>query len=284
MGRRGRRSAGPKIKARKKVTVKLIEREHNGKVTTPYRLMEECIREHHHHLIDAKIAIGWRLGKKADADGRLWLGQAKKGSDLDRTLHGYDFVILLNHEAWNSSWFTEAMMAALIDHELCHCTVANDSNGEPKTDEEGRTVYRIRKHDLEEFRDVVARHGQWKDDIREFVTAATRDQQEASDRPLLKQAEQAEANGHVSNGQANGHASPGDWRTVALETLFSGGTLKALNEADLRTLGDLNDFTDSGCKLTEIEGIGPGKASNIAERLEQFWREHPEYAEAAAAS
>lgn len=177
-----RRMKIPKVKARKKVTVKLLEREHQGKVTTPYRIMERTVKDHHSHLKDAKIAIAWMFGKKADADGHLNLGKCKKGSDLDRTMHGYDFVILLNHEAWNGSWFTEDMMNALIDHELCHAQVAKDSNGEVKLDEEGRQCYRIRKHDVEEFQEIISRHGKWKSDIRSFVETAMA----VKDKPLLK--------------------------------------------------------------------------------------------------
>jgi hypothetical protein len=171
-----RRSLSQKVTARKKVNVALLEREHGGLVTTAYKLMDEIISQHHSQLweAEAKIAIAWRFGWKANADGRITLGQCKKGSDLDRAMHGFDFVILLNHEVWNMAGFSEAQMRALIDHELCHAAISKDSNGELKKDEKGRTVFRIRKHDLEEFKDVVARHGLWKDDVREFVEAANK--------------------------------------------------------------------------------------------------------------
>ena len=166
---------------KKTVTVELIGRKQNGRIAAPYKIMEDLVAKHHSHLADAKIAMAWRFGKGPDPDGRLWLGQAKKGSDLDRALHGFDFVILLNHEIWNSAEFAEEHMIALIDHELCHCERAVDADGIPKIDELDRPVYRIRKHDVEEFIDVVNRHGIWKDDIRKLAEAA----QEAKDRPLL---------------------------------------------------------------------------------------------------
>lgn len=181
----GRRS-GLKAKARKKVTVKLLARTNAGQVVGAYRIMEKLIEDHHSHLRGAKIAIAWRFGWKADADGRIKLGQAKKGSDLDRELHHNDFVILLNHERWNMANFSEEQMAALLDHELCHCQVSCDANGEPKTDEIGRTVYRLRKHDVEEFRDVVARHGLWKDDLVAFADSAAK----KTHRPLLDRIEE----------------------------------------------------------------------------------------------
>jgi hypothetical protein len=179
MGRR--RGGGVKEKARKKVTVKLIERKHAGQITGPYRIMEKLIAAHHPQLKDAKIALAWRYGWKATTDGHTTLGQAKKGSDLDREMHDHDFVIMLNFERWNSGAFSEAQMHALLDHELCHCEISKDTNGEPKTDERGRVVYRIRKHDVEEFQDVVARHGMWKGDLEKFADAIA----DKSSRPLL---------------------------------------------------------------------------------------------------
>jgi len=175
------------VKKRKRVTVKLLERKHAGKITEPYRIMESLIAKHHSHLGDAKMAIAWRFGWKADADGRLRLGQAKKGTDLDRALHHYDFVILLNHEAWNQGNLTAAQRQALVDHELCHCQVCHDSDGEAKTDEESRTVYRVRKHDVEEFLDVVSRHGLYTSELSKLAQAGIND----SKRPLLAESGKA---------------------------------------------------------------------------------------------
>ena len=181
----GRRRNTPAEAKRKKVTVNLLARKHAGKITTPYRIMEDLISKHHSHLKDAKIAIAWRFGWSADADGRLRLGQTKKGSDLDRELHGYDFVILLNHEVWNKATLKEGQMVAVMDHELCHAAVSIDSDGMPKIDESGRTVWRMRKHDVEEFTEVVARHGCYMSELETFAKHAM----DAKDRPLLAIAE-----------------------------------------------------------------------------------------------
>lgn len=187
MGRRRMKVA--KEKARKKVNVRLAPREHAGRVLAVYEIVESLVEKHHTHLADAAIAIAWRFGWKANADGRVTLGQVKKGSDLDRELHGFDFVILLNHEAVNGGTLKQPQLKALIDHELCHCQVSRDQNGGVKTDENGRTVYRIRKHDIEEFQEIVARHGLWKDELEAFVAAV----REKKDRPLLPDQEPAAA-------------------------------------------------------------------------------------------
>jgi hypothetical protein len=99
-------------------------------------------------------------------------------------MHQYDIVILLNHEAWNSAEFSEKQMRALLDHELVHAEVAKNDDGEVKTDEQGRTCYRIRKHDIEEFTEIVHRHGLWKSDLARFAQVAM----EQKKAPLLRMA------------------------------------------------------------------------------------------------
>lgn len=168
MGRRNKK------KPPKQIKVQVIDRlDQDGKVRQPYRIMERMIPELHSHLVEAKICLAWKIGCKPDADGHVMLGQARKASDLDRELHTFDFVILLNFEAWNAAGFNEEQMTALIDHELCHCQVTLDNDtGEEKRDAKGHPVWRIRKHDIEEFCEIVGRHGLWKKDLEKFARVA----------------------------------------------------------------------------------------------------------------
>ena len=100
--------------------------------------------------------------------------ECKKASDLDRDLHQFDFIIILNRETWEA--FSEEQRAALLDHELCHAEVKYN-DGQVEFDDRGRIVYRIRKHDIEEFSEVVSRNGIWKNDLIAFAEAMA-DQQE----------------------------------------------------------------------------------------------------------
>lgn len=164
------------------IKVDVIEKEHSL-----YGVMGELIGSFHPHLADARIALAWHRGWKADQDGRCRLGQCRKASDLDRTLHGYDFVILLHAELVTE--IGGARMRALLDHELCHAAVSVDENGEEKLDENGRPCWRIRKHDMEEFAEIVQRHGLWKKDVEDFAATCAR----ARRAPLL--ASQPESEG-----------------------------------------------------------------------------------------
>lgn len=143
-----------------------------------YALLSELINAHHRELIGAFIGLAWCTSWRADVDGRQRLGQCKRASDLDRECAPFDFVILLNHDFVTNPAVTDAQRLALLDHELMHATVKLDpQTHEPMVDERGRTVYRLRKHDIEEFGDVVERHGLWKKDLEHFAVKLRRAKQ-----------------------------------------------------------------------------------------------------------
>lgn len=144
-----------------------------------YTVMHSIIEAHHPHLTEAKIALAWKLDWQPGSDGHLTLGMCKKASDLDRLLHDFDFVILLNRDYWGE--FSPAQQKAILDHELAHAAVTLDDKGKPKKTDDGRLVYRIRKHDLEEFREIVERHGLYRADLEEFARSI----QKARDTPLF---------------------------------------------------------------------------------------------------
>lgn len=136
-----------------------------------YSLMTEIITAAHEHLAPAKIALAWCTAWAPDPDGHVILGQCKRASDLDRELADFDFIILLRRSFWNDERVTDAQRRALLDHELCHAAVRVDAHGDPQKDDRGRIIYRTRKHDIEEFTDIVKRHGTYKSDLEAFAKA-----------------------------------------------------------------------------------------------------------------
>jgi len=136
------------------------------------KLVKETLEyPEHTELKGAKILCAWMLGLKKDRDGHLVLGKAYRPSELERIRDGVDLIVKLNQAAWRE--LSERQRLALLDHELSHfATVPGpDGVGEAK-DSHGRTRYRIRRHDIEDFRAVVKRHGSYKEDLRSFVDAA----------------------------------------------------------------------------------------------------------------
>lgn len=169
MAKKSKAKDGAKPKA---IKIKIIPRD-DKKLAVEYRLLAELVAAHHEHLAEARIALAWRLDVKPSVDNRLHLGKARLQNDLQRQLHGFDFVIELNQAAWEAADFPIESKRALLDHELCHCQVSRDpKTGEVRRDENNRPVFRIRKHDIEEFIEIVQRHGCWKGDLEEFAKAA----------------------------------------------------------------------------------------------------------------
>lgn len=165
---------------RKPVNVEIIKRtEETEAADGVYGIMDSIIASNRPDLAEVTIGLAWRYGWKPNADGFLRAGFCKKRGDLDRALDSYDFVILLNAEAWPE--MTEPERRRLMHHELCHAQVCTDENGDTKFDTSGRPCCRVRKHDIEEFFEVAEIYGM-DSTINQIAKAAVQD----ADRPLLK--------------------------------------------------------------------------------------------------
>lgn len=135
-----------------------------------YERLYSLLSRYHDDLEHARICLAWCTSWRLDLDGHIVLGRCKRASELDRELVEWDFVILLNREFWEHEDTTPQQRDALLDHELQHATVKCDPvTNEPMRNERGRIVYRLRKHDVEEFAVIPQRHGLWKRDIERFA-------------------------------------------------------------------------------------------------------------------
>jgi hypothetical protein len=155
----------------KRLAYELIRDEPGGIGRLAYVMLRELVRDFRRDLVDARIALAWCTAWKPDADGRVTIGKCKKASDLDRELMEFDFIILLSKSFWLDLEVTDEQRRALLDHELMHAAVKVGENGEPEEDAKGRIVYRVRKHDIEEFADTVKRHGIYRGDLDTFAAA-----------------------------------------------------------------------------------------------------------------
>lgn len=136
---------------------------------------EKLIAEHHDHLSGVPIRYLFRE-PTAKSKGRLVFGKARKVGGLNAHLValavdeelGDDppdfFVVEIAAQVWEA--LNEQQRVALVDHELCHFDVE-----EPEDVDEDRKL-RIVGHDLEEFTEVVQRHGLWRDSVEAFAKAA----------------------------------------------------------------------------------------------------------------
>lgn len=110
----------------------------------------------HRRLDGAKIAV-ITCDKAGSRGGKTILASASKPSAKMKPLLDakYSFVITIAADAWEK--LDNKQRDALIDHELCHCEY--NEKMEPA----------LRGHDLEEFAEIIERHGFWRKDQGESV-------------------------------------------------------------------------------------------------------------------
>jgi hypothetical protein len=120
------------------------------------------MRAHHTDLAaqDARLCILMR-SPAATRRGKTVLGTAAKASAKDCALLGEDvqFIITLSQDDWKV--MPDRQKRALLDHELCHCRA--------EVDDDGETKWSLAGHDIEEFTDILKRHGAWNDSIVQVV-------------------------------------------------------------------------------------------------------------------
>lgn len=136
-------------------------------------IAEEIIDQHHPHLQDAKALIGYYF-RDGNSD---WAGKAKKCTAFERHVTGYMLFVFINKDAWKALGPDQRL--ALVDHELCHFSRHSERVYEPETETwkdkyseaKDPDSWYIREHDVEEFSDVIKRHGLWETGIEKFAAA-----------------------------------------------------------------------------------------------------------------
>jgi hypothetical protein len=244
-------------KKRKAVKAELIDREHAGKVVEPYRILERLLEseELFAPIRDARFVCCYQRGWRPDADGILCRAKIRKASDLDKELgKDFDYAILLNRELWKETKIDEEAKEIDLFHEMCHAAPEMDRDGQQRMDDRGRRCWRLRKHPIQEFPEVLKKYGLKKvtglnaaalsalDDVKKRTEAAA----ETNDagRPLLKEAEKGAARKPETT-KAEQPAPPAGidaWKLHKLAVLKGKLTEKqfdALEATHLKTLGEL---------------------------------------------
>ena len=123
---------------------------------TVFKDIAENLIQNRAELSDLKVSnvkIGYLESDKAKKTGRTHLvyGECIKVKDADKWCNPYDFLIVIYQPNVLYSDFDEKQLEILIFHELLHIEIGVDKAGEE--------VYRIRKHDIEDFRLVTDEYG-----------------------------------------------------------------------------------------------------------------------------
>lgn len=132
------------------------------------KIAEKVIRKvaDHANLADESVHIEyvWR-DEAAKKGGRVVLATMSVVTGRNAFLARGEQIPFFVLEVAQNTWdlLDSKQREALVDHELCHCTV--------EWDEDGQVKLGIRGHDLEEFASIVRRHGFWKSDVSRFSEA-----------------------------------------------------------------------------------------------------------------
>jgi hypothetical protein len=141
----------------------------------------------HDHLREADIACLWTNVEYADGLVRI-AGTAElvkpsgkpwpKARAVDHLclLFGRVPDFLLTFSAPLAAEASDAAWCALVEHELYHCGQKLDRDKLPKFDPEGKPVWAMQRHDVEEFIGVVERYGvgACHENVRKMVQAAAK--------------------------------------------------------------------------------------------------------------
>jgi hypothetical protein len=137
--------------------------------SSPYRLApqlkaaaEPIIARYHPHLRQAAIAYLLRRGTWKSR-GQVITGKAAIAPEQWRLLSGCDLLLIINETVWQV--LGDKGREVLLDHELSHFTP-------PTAGKDGSLHWAIREHDLQEFSEVVKRHGVCTGDHRRLIEAA----------------------------------------------------------------------------------------------------------------
>jgi len=105
-------------------------------------------------LDDAEEAVIKYLFYKAEKSS--FFGKCSRATGKWSYLTGYDYVI----EVWEPFWnrVSDYAREALVYHELLHI--------QKQVTAKGKVKWTVRKHDVEEFLDVVREYGPWSDNLQ----------------------------------------------------------------------------------------------------------------------
>lgn len=129
----------------------------------------KIIAQHRKDLAMLKICYMFRE-TAAISDDKTIAGMCCKVDDRNKTVHAFDFLIEIAKDVWDEA--SDEFRLALIDHELGHVGIRYNAPNEPAMDEKtGRLKTYVRRHDVEEFEDVLERHGAYHKGLRDFLDA-----------------------------------------------------------------------------------------------------------------
>lgn len=152
------------------------------------------IRKYHQHLqqlAPTEMRYVFR-SSAAKKQGKIILGKAKKVAGFNAFLADEcaptiaeeagepDPIFVIEVAADHWELLSPEQRRALVDHELTHCRL--------EVSKEGAMIKVIAPHDVEEFTEIIERHGLWKPDVKDFVIRSARAHPSLFDEPDISPA------------------------------------------------------------------------------------------------
>lgn len=139
----------------------------------------EAILDKHLVHLRGLVRITYMFKPEASvSDGKTIAGKCIKVDARNRTLHDYDFIIEIARDVWDEA--TEEFRYALLHHELLHVGVKRDDDGEIMRDDAGYLKTYCRRHDIEDFEEILEVHGAYHAGLRSFLDAFARNKTPAT--------------------------------------------------------------------------------------------------------
>jgi len=130
-------------------------------------LADAIIEEHRPNLRMLSICFLFR-DVATVTDGKTIVGRCVRVDDRNWSVHKKDVIIEIGKDIWDEA--SPDFQKAIMDHELGHIGLELDEDGTVVMDEKTlRIKIRLHRHDIEEFEDVLARHGAYHKDLRSFL-------------------------------------------------------------------------------------------------------------------
>jgi len=126
------------------------------------QIAASLIPNYHPELATAAIMYVF-ISEATKKNGKEVLGKVQKLTGFNEWVLEHNFVVTIAMDKWNE--LTENQRSALVDHMLERCTGEED-------EDTGEMKWKMRDPDVQEFPNILHRHGAWNEDLQGFVSMA----------------------------------------------------------------------------------------------------------------
>lgn len=133
------------------------------------RLIKQYYSGDQSGLSNLGVIVMWRHNVRPDQDGFILIADISRSSDKMRELMPHDVIIGINKSAWRV--LSESQQELAIDAQLSRVVVCHDKEGNPKEDDRSRIIYRLKRMEVIDDRELSRRHNTSLEKVQEYVSS-----------------------------------------------------------------------------------------------------------------